>query len=437
MSRPQLIQVARCIYREDGTKKFFHSIRLPGKDHPTKRKLAATTLKAAIAELETLNTRRREARIGIGIDPLQELVTVGALAARWKAGGCPDRKGLSRTGSSLDAESDRLERLLPFWSSRAVSEIVAFEDCGDYHAWRVKHRRSEQFRLGRSVDAELTTLSNLLEWAARNPRKTGVKHNPISSRPRFDNPKLVRHCTAVMPRTDEEFHARAAFLLSSTVSQPLGWQYLLEGLTGCRTSEILACRLDARQLTNDDGEPGYFDSHKLHIIRCKAGINAFALMEATPGHDPLRDCMQAFLNWHEKEYPESHWYIPGGKSKQPMTRCALNNALERASTVLGLDKVTSHGQRAYFVHTLRAMGVPDNEIAARLGHRSTQMIEQTYGRVKAGWFGSWQQDFLPEDSAPAWAAWRPKVAYQKLIPTEPKNRIGSKQTGNQSRAISP
>ena len=85
-----LIQVARCIYRRPGTKIFFHSLRLAGKSFPTKRKLAATTLTAAIKEVETLNTRRRESALGVGLDPYTEHITVGDLAKSWLATKCWD-----------------------------------------------------------------------------------------------------------------------------------------------------------------------------------------------------------------------------------------------------------------------------------------------------------------------------------------------------------
>lgn len=412
MKRPALICVHRGIYRETGSKTFFHSLRLPGKKFPTKRKLAATTLTAAIAEVETLNTRRREATLGVGLDPYTENLTVEKLAELWLATDCQARDGQPRRDASLTAETARLQKLLPFWRGKTVTDIIAYEDCPEYHQWRVRRRKEKTFRLGRSVDAELVTLSNLLAWCARNPRKTGVRFNPLAERPHYDNPKLVRHCTAVMPMSDEAFHQVAAHLLASDRSRGLGWQTLLEGLTGCRTSEILACRLDATA----PGKPGYMNHAALHIHRCKDGIEPWALLESAPGHSPLRDCLQAFLHWHEARYRHTPIFIPNHlNAKLPTDRCSLTKALRRACAELELPLITSHGLRAYHVAALRSMGIADAEIAARLGHRSTHQIEHTYGTVKPGWLGSWQMDFLPEDFAPAWSDWTPKLAYQKLI----------------------
>lgn len=418
-----MVREDRCIYREEGTKTFFHSVRLPGKKFPTKRKLAATTLTAARKEVETVNTRRREATLGVGLDPYTSLVTVGQLALAWQERGCPDRAGHARTGLALTTEIARLNTLLKYWSPRSAREILAYEDCPEYHAWRLKHRATAQFRLGRSVDAELMTLANLLQWAVMNPRKTGLNFNPLAKRPKFDNASLIRHCTKVMPATDEAFHHHATFLLASRRSEALGWQFLIEGLTGCRTSEILACRLDAQPK-----EPGYFDHTALDVIRKKEGIEPWSLMECAKGpdgksHAPLRDCLNAFLNWHQQRFPECPWFIPGhkgtGKRRQVVDRCSLTHALEDSSAALNLPKITSHGQRAYFVACLRSLGHSDEETAARLGHRSTDMVEQTYGTVRAGFRGSWLLDFLPEDTAPAWALWTPKHMHPRLEPPTP------------------
>lgn len=406
--KSKLICVDRCIYRVAGTKIFLHKVKLPGKKHPTKRKLNAKTLIAARIEVETINTRRREAQLGVGLDPYSNEATIGPMAKEWQELKCPDKKGRERTGEQLASEVARLKRLLPFWEHRDVRRIIPMEDCQDYRNWRKK--QNKRFRLDRSVDAELTTLSNLLNWAAQNPRKTGLNANPLANRPSFDDAKLIRHCTKVMPRSDEHFHQLAKALLSkkskktknpNKISAALGWQLLLEGMTGCRTSEILACRMDA----NQPNQPGYHDDHALHVHRCKDGIEPWALFEATKGHEPFRECFSAFLNWRRENYPNSPWFIPGHKPRTAMRRTSLTRALHRLSEGLGLPLVVSHGLRAYFVRVMRSLGVDDDEIAKRLGHRDREQVQNTYGTVEPGWFGKKQMDFLPEGMNPAWSDW--------------------------------
>lgn len=417
--RAKLIQVSPCIYQQAGTKKFFHAFRPDGGAYRTKRKLTATTITAARAEVETLNTRRREAKIGVGIDPYAAGLTVGQLADKWLAVNCPDRKGRQRSGDKLKSEKAALERALGWWRNKELQEIRR-KDCGSYRDWRVK--QSKVFKLTRSVDRELLTLSNLFEWAVDEDI---MRHNPIAGRKHFDDAALVRHCTKVMPTSDEQFHQLAAYLLAGDKSRPLGWQLLLEGLTGCRTSEILALRTDA--ILPD--KPGYMDHIKMTVPRRKDGIKPWALLEAVAGHSPLRDCLNAFLNWHEQRFAHTPYFIPNRKNVQKAAdRMSLTHALESACTTLKIPKVTSHGLRAYFVAAMRSLGVTDAEIAARLGHKNTSQVEQTYGTVEPGWFGSWKMDFLPEDSAPAWAAWTPKNAYRFLIVPKAEEGNQTKQT---------
>lgn len=417
----KLTRVARCIYRDDKTRSLFHSVKLNGSKYPTKRKLTATTITKAIEEVAALKVRAREATLGLANDPYEKPRGIGDLSQRWVKAGCPGRDGRERTGNSLDEQKGFLKRLLPFWKHRQVPGVTP-KTCREYHAWRTR-RNKKQFRLGRTVDREIDTVRNVLDWAVDEEI---IDFNPLAKVKRFDNPKLVRHCTKVMPRSDEEFHLVAKLLLDMDRSRPMGWQCLLEGLTGARTSEILACRTDAEA----PRKPGYYDAHALHVHRCKDGIEPWALLQAAPGHDPLRACLSAFLNWHHIRYPHSPWFIPGIDPQQRAGRHSLTHALHRACDELGIPLITSHGLRAYNVHTLRSLGIPDNEIAIRLGHRSTAQVENTYGKCEPGWFGSKKQDFLPEGFSPAWTLWVPPQSadilelktYQNLIPHDKTDR---------------
>lgn len=424
VAAPILVNVARCIYQQAGTKNYFHSVRLDGKAFPTKRKLAATTKTAAIKEVETLNTRLREASIGVGLNPYATGLTITEIARKWFAADCPDREGIRRTGQKLEDEKAIVNRALKWWGNKEVLGIIR-KQCRQYKDWRTA--QSEKLRLTRSVDRELLALSNVFEWAIEEDL---MKVNPLAGRKKFDDPRQVRHCTAVSIRSDEEFHQLAKLLFASDQSRALGWQLLLEGMTGVRTSELLACRLDATAPT----QPGYLDHHALTVLRLKDGIEPYALLEAAPGHSPLRDCLQAFLNWHDKRKIKTPWFIPGRTGKDKPNRCSLTHALHRACRVLKIPLVTSHGLRAYFVSAQRSMGISDDEIATRLGHKSTQQVEQTYGTVRPGWRGSWKMDFLPEDFAPAWTGYLPKTTYQKLIVPEAKDQKKPKQSSKANPA---
>lgn len=396
------------VYQDDRTGNFYFRPVVAGRR--TCRKLASTTLTMARKEVAALRTRQIEARLGLGQDPFAESVTVGHLAEAWLNAGCPDRKGIPRGDVGLKPEQQRLARALKYWSAQAAN-LVNAKTCRAYHDWRTKHSK-KRFRLARSVDAELTTISNVLWWAVDEER---LKANPLAQRPRFDNPRLVRHCTAVMPMTDDALHRLAAYLFASDRSRPLGWQMLLEAFTGARTSEILACRTDAAELPNGGGQAGFQTATALFIERKKQGIKPWALLQAVPGHAPLADLLAAFHHWHKKRYPHTPWFIPGRDAQKPMSPLALTRALRRGCKELEMPLVTSHGLRAYFVRALRSLGVDDSEIAKRLGHRSgVELVEKTYGISEPGWFGGKEMDFLPAEGKPAWAQWSPPVS-RKIV----------------------
>lgn len=425
----RLERVADGIYRDTITGKLKHRPIINGRR--TWRNFTATTITKARVELAALKMAQLNARLHGGADPYADPVYISELAKKWKKLDCPDRKDIPRTGESLKAEKAKLDRLLPFWKYKSA-ELITIRDAKKYYHWRIK--QSKKFRLARSVDTELNTLSNLLDWAVSEEL---IRANVLASkRPRFDDPEKVRHCPEVMPTTDEVFHQYAAWLLASHRSAPLGWQLLIEGLTGCRTSEILACRMDAKPLPNGLGEPGYYDGARFHVKRLKKGIKPFCPVETIPGHAPLKDCLAAFFNWHRKRYKNSKspWFIPGVTPSNPQDRCSLTHALRRIHNLLKDDPekklplITSHGLRAYFVKAMRSLGVVDQEIAARLGHRSTDQIEHTYGEVESDWFGKKKMDFLPQTGNPAWHPWLPAqspniIPYPKSGPLPQKHGI--------------
>lgn len=393
---PVLVSLGGGLYKRGP--KYFHRPTLVtrnGKRLRVLRALVAVTKVKAREEMESLNVRQRNAHHNPADDPFARSATVGNLADDWLPRHCPDHKGLPRLGESLKAESARLKKVLGYFDSMPALQ-VSRRACRDYHAWRIK--RAPGHRLGASVDRELQTLSNLFAWAVNEER---LAKNPIAERPRFDDARLVRHCTAVMPESDEVFHQIAGALLARDATRALGWQFLLEGLTGVRTCELLACRIDAKE-----GRPGFTNKKTLCIHRAKRGMKPWSLLECSRGHSPLAECLAAFLNWHQERYNHSPWFIPGKNPQKPMSPKALTHALRRICPALGLPLVTSHGLRAYHVRALRSLGVDDSEISKRLGHRSgVSLVERTYGESEPGWFGSREMDFLPNGGQPAWSTW--------------------------------
>jgi integrase len=365
----------------------------------TWRKLASITLRSAKEERAKLQADHERAAIGLAEDPFKRRQTVADIVDTYLRVGCPDRYRRART--KLGEVPTQLARVKECLGAIRAEELTA-ADCNRYHDWRVTRvRRGDGHR---TVEIELAQLSGALRWAAGSGLIVG---NPLAQgRPTYTAAGDVRHCTATMPASDDELHAIATFLISDPYSESAGWQLLLEALTGCRTSEVLALRWDA-----SPGRPGQVTEQFLFVDRAKKGEHAsslfpYVLLDQSPGVSPLRDLLQAMRRWHDQRFPSSPWFLPGRSIEAPSDPGRLTHALKRATAALGLPHRTSHGLRAFYVRTARSLGLPDHEIAMRLGHRSgVQLIERTYGVPEPGWFGQRKQDWRPETVPCAWAKW--------------------------------
>ncbi|MBI4663065.1 MAG: hypothetical protein HY735_30020, partial [Verrucomicrobia bacterium] len=72
----------------------------------------------------------------------------------------------------------------------------------------------------------------------------GVSPSPLEGREKFSKTQI--HSRDCAPKDCDQFHDLAKELLSDRRSEVLGWQFLFEGLTGCRTNEICQLRIDAQ-----------------------------------------------------------------------------------------------------------------------------------------------------------------------------------------------
>jgi integrase len=369
----------------------------------TKRALQSITVRAAREEIQRKASEHRRAKLGLCRDPFERPVTVAELARQWREIGCPDRRRQAREGKALSEtlrQLTNLDRIVGTLSPAQVTVAV----CDRYHDARLReiaHQATHRGPGHRTIELELCTLSNLLQWAARAGH---TPYNPIAQgRPVYR--QNVKHCWETMPASDEELHTLATFLLEDDRSQPCGWQLLLEALTGCRTSEILRLRWDAIKLGHL-GQPGHIDDRCLYVQRSKRGIDPYILLDVLPGHSPLRDCLTALRAWHDDRCPRSPWFLPGRDPRHPLDAGSLGHALDHAAQTLGLPHRTSHGLRAFHVRALRSLGVDDSEIAKRLGQRSgVALVETTYGWSEPGWFGGRKCDFVPDGQPAAWAPW--------------------------------
>ena len=114
--------------------------------------------------------------------------------------------------------------------------------------------------------------------------------------------------------------------MASRRSETLGWQLLVEGLTGLRTEETVTLRMDART-----DEPGGLtpDGGSLCVRRAKESSRENPYVPVNRG---LREVLTAHKIWHDQRYPLSPWYFPGRdrKTLTPIYKSALTRALDRS-----------------------------------------------------------------------------------------------------------
>jgi len=349
--------------------------------------------KKELADLKAM-VARSEAGLGVSpFVPVQEK-TVAAICDFYLAAGCPKRKGKPREGKQLAEEIRRVENVKRHIGERNVERLSA-EDCDDYaKARKLEIQRKKKFEGDRAIDLELAAFSGALRHARRNPKKTGVRINPLADRPRYRDSAEVVHCRDLQPRNGDELHRLARFFFDTEESEALGWELLFQALTGLRTAELLQFRMDAQT----EEQAGFVRDGILFfpVSRTHKGVAQFIRI-----HPALSDCLKAHRQWHLDRFSGSPWFFPGRDPAAHVDEGALAHALKRACKLLKLPHRTPHGLRSFHVNCLRSQGIADSEIALRIGHKSGgKLIVEVYGEYRAQ-----QLDWMPADpekNPPAW-----------------------------------
>lgn len=423
--RPRLIHVAGGVYqyrssRGDETLNYSFYERPVVNGRQTVRKLASTTLAYAKKEVADKRSKHSLAKIGLAIDPykaVQQSAPVGELIDFYMQSNCPKRNEQARAGAQLTEEKRRLDHLRKFFGNRPWDKLN-LEDSREYH----RHRKALVTRGkggDRTVDIELVTLSNVLRWANRNERRTGVSRNPFAhDRIQFCQAESIRHCREVQPASGDELHSLARFLFGNPKSEVLGWQLLFEAFIGQRTHETLKLRTDATARY----QPGFIEGNHLWLFDSKTHKGTFPYIEI---HSALKQCLAAHKQWLENRYLFSssrgdetldnrsgtRWYFPGTRDpKQPVDKSSLTHALARACKAMSLAHRSSHGLRSFHVNVLRSQGKTDAEIALRIGHRSGgRLIIDVYGEILP-----MKLSFMPKTTDPAWTVFDPSASQKPV-----------------------
>lgn len=318
-----------------------------------------------------------------------------SLAELYVASGCPDKKLKPRAEGFTVAEKQRVASLVSFFGTLPAADL-RLDDCLRYHKWRV---RSVRFGTGgRTVDKDLTTLSNVLNYAAA---RRLIPFNYIrAGRPKFQ--ENVRHSREVAPVSADVIHRLADEMFATVRTEVMGWQLLFAMFTGCRTSELLRLRLDAA----NDQQAGFIQwrvagDGRLSLRRSKKGVRPFAIIG--PDFAQMLDC---FERWHAARFPKSPWYFPSpANSQQPVNNGALGHALTRITVQMALPHITPHGLRSFYVTKRRSDGVADAVIAGEIGDKTVSLMQSTYGDCPDNWTGGTALGWLPREGLPTWRLW--------------------------------
>jgi hypothetical protein len=371
--------VERGLYKDTQTGQYYQRIRSKtGGD--TWQSLYTTKLTEARERLDARRAARAAPKLGLKVRPTgSKRASVAKVIRRYKEDGYPDKKGNRRKeGPHLRGEIDACERLLAFFGNEVAAEDLDQNALDEYHTWRQGNVTKGDGH--RTTDLELNTLTNALKWAVR---KKLIQDNSIKSRVRYHSSTDARHCKALAPANVDELHDIVEKLFHDRRSETLGWQALFEALTGLRTNEVLALRLDARP-----DEPGGLtdDGNSLCVRRSKKVGRDNPYCEV---HEGLKPLLAAHKEWHKARYPKSPWYFPGRDKEAglPISKGALTQTLQRLFARKELKKkFISHGMRAFYVLVRRSNGVLDSQIAWEINHvGGVTTLEKVYGGVPPHW----------------------------------------------------
>ena len=368
----------------------------------------------AVEILGAKRTDQTRSEVGLADDPYAKamLTTVGEVIQRYQKDGYPDKMMAKRPKATEKIETTNCSTLLKFWD-RVLLKDVKPSMFDTYFRWR-----SNRVKTGatgrRSTDQELSTLANAMAWAHRCEV---IRYNPMPvNRQCYNGEQFVKHCRIYAAPDADFLHSVAKRLMQwpGSKSEVLGFQMLVEALTGLRTQETLKLRADAKH-----GQPGFIteDWKYLHVARDKGqvNVNPFVVL-----HPALKDLIQALFAWKNRWYPENPYWFPsihGGV----VNNCSLGRRLAELGKVME-HKLTSHGMRAFYVKIRRSHGLADNQIAAEIGHESGgKTLVQVYGSVPLDWItgGGPKMSWLPDGDKPAW----------EYTGTAPPSNTGKKPTG--------
>jgi len=204
-SAPEFEKIESGIYRKKSNSCYYERPHINGRR--TWRSLKTPNLKLAREEFHKRRVKGQVAYVP------KTAVYTGQIIRCYEGDGYPDRHKQKREGRTLTMELKNCETLLKFWE-HIPADSVTLAVCDRYHEWRKKNIQ-HGCAGDRTVDLELTTLSNAYLWSCR---KELVRSNPMQIyRPRYCSSKNVRHCRQFMPNDADELHAIVELMFTDRV----------------------------------------------------------------------------------------------------------------------------------------------------------------------------------------------------------------------------
>lgn len=385
----------RGIYVDKKGQLYQRQLLANGQEHY--QSLGTNQISAARERRDSVLKKQIEAELGIAEDPAKAAkkakTPVATVIRRYAEDGYPDKKGNPRKpGKHRDEEATRCEVLLEYFNGEAPAEDLDQDGLDAYHTWRCEKIAKGKKKLDgtkskpkgegdRTTDLELNCLNSAYRWAKR---KKLVRTNPIFDRVRYYSPGDAVHCREYAPENADELHTAAGTLFSSRQSEPLGWQLLIEGMTGLRSAEAVSLLMNARAT-----EPGGLtkDRKTLCVRRAKKSKKFNNCVQV---HAGLELVLAAHAIWHTARFPLSAYYLPGRAKAagKTVSAGALTKSLDRLFQKGKLPrKYTSHGAgRAFYVYARRSQGADDPQICYEINHTGgVGTLESVYALPAKHW----------------------------------------------------
>lgn len=264
-------------------------------------------------------------------------MAVRELVGEYVAAGCPNRKVQTKSPATTRNEQFFLNPVRSYFGDKIASSVT-LADCDKFRDWRLSggyvssfkvrggHPRTVKTKGGnRSVDLELTVLSNVFNLAVR---RNVLKSNPFAGRGRYSLASEVRHCREVAP-TPEGLKKIEEWLRSRNERVVADLVCFL-AFSGLRIGEALPMTWGAVN----------WGEQILHVKREKRGI--------TPWVSILRE-MEALLQDMKKRAVGDLLFPSPFDPSKPRDISAIRHRITAACKKLEIGHVTPHGLRSYFV----------------------------------------------------------------------------------------